>query len=378
MRKLAAALAGVGLLVSGCNDTITGTRVEAAPTTTTTEAPVTPSAAMGGYAPVSDVGQHAKLSLDLCDVNAALDAANFAAATAVYRDGKNSAEGAGKRTLGNFATESRELEDTLGRYQRYLGASWLDAFVSAALNGTGPFAGESEAVRRQAVQKGARDQIVVAWVLHELDAALQKAAKASYTKASGAPHNWDEVWAYYHGEKPECSPFATAQASEEQFGVGTLITRRLQLFAKDGLKATVDKKASAVRSARDQIVRDITISYVQSVISAASKIDAALAAGKADEARVTQARGWAYYRVIEPLIAKVNTTSAETIHGVFDLAAKPAAGSVAKVTAAFASAYGPFGIAPADVGELPGNRAAAEAPAAGEDEGPDNEPEDGE
>ena len=88
---------------------------------------------------------------------------------------------------------------------------------------------------------------MVAWALHELDAAVDKAGKGSFTKKSGAPHNWDEVWAYYHGEKPECSPFATAQAREQEFGVGTLITRRLQLFAKDGLKALVDKKAPAAR-----------------------------------------------------------------------------------------------------------------------------------
>ena len=350
MRKLAAALAGVGLLVSGCNDTITGTRVEAALTTTTTEAPVTPSAAMGGYAPVSDVGQHAKLSLDLCDVNAALDAANFAAATAVYRDGKNSAEGAGKRTLGNFATESRELEDTLGRYQRYLGASWLDAFVSAALNGTGPFAGESEAVRRQAVQKGARDQIVVAWVLHELDAALQKAAKASYTKASGAPHNWDEVWAYYHGEKPECGPFATAEARAKEFGTGS-VNQAMLTAMNQGLAALKAKKSSDAVKARNEVVRNLTVTYLQSAIKSATDLDAALAAGKADEARAHQAAGWAYFRVIEPLVAGVNTTSARTVADVFDLKSKPAAGSASKVAAALAKTYPLLGITPAQIGE---------------------------
>ncbi len=189
-----------------------------------------------------------------------------------------------------------------------------------AIDGVGAFAGASEAVRREAVRIGVRDQIMVAWAIHELDAAVDKAAKGSFTKKSGAPHNWDEVWAYYHGEKPECSPFATANARGEEFGVGTLITRRLVLSMKDGLKALAESKsASSARKVRDDVMRDFTIPYVQSVIKAASGIDAALAQGKADEARLRQAEGWAYYRVIEPLIAKANTTTAQTMAGVFDL-----------------------------------------------------------
>jgi hypothetical protein len=375
-----AVLAAMALSLSGCSEG-TVKPAGASPTTTTTEPAVTPSGALGGYQPVSDVAQHARMSLDVCEINRLLDArpVDFAGVAAIYRQGRFSDESEGtKRTLGKFASGSRESEETLGRYERYLGDGWLNAFVGDAIDGAGAFAGASEAARREAVRIGVRDQIMVAWALHELDAAVEKAGKASFTKKSGAPHNWDEVWAYYHGEKPECSPFATALRSEEEFGVGTLITRRLQLFSKDGLKALVDKKALAARTARDQIVRDITITYVQSAILAASEIDAALAQGKADEARVAQVKGWAYYRVIEPLIAKSNTTAAKAVAGVFDLGTKPAAGSAAKATAAFSAAYGPLGIDPADVGELVGAGSAAEAPAADETEGPDDEAEDGE
>ena len=375
-----AVLAAMALSLSGCSDGQVKP-AGASPTTTTTEPAVTPSGALGGYQPVSDVAQHARMSLDVCEVNRLLDArpVDFAAVAAVYRQGKFSDESEGKkRTLGTFASGSRQAEDTLGRYERYLGVGWLNSFVGDAIEGIGAFAGAPEAVRREAVRIGVRDQIMVAWAFHELDAAVDKAAKASFTKKSGAPHNWDEAWAYLHGEKPECSPFATAQRSEQEFGVGTLITRRLQLFSKDGLKSLVDKKALPARTARDQIVRDITISYVQSATLAAWKIDAALAQGKADEARVAQVEGWAYYRVIEPLIARANTTAARSVASVFDLGTKPAGGSAATVAAAFSSAYGPLGIAPEDVGELAGAGSAAEAPTAGEPEAPDGEPEDGE
>jgi hypothetical protein len=379
------ALAAMGLVLAGCSDGEVKP-AGASPTTTTTEPAVTPSAALGGYQPVSDVAQHARMSLDVCEINRLLEARpiDFAAVAAVYRDGKFSDESEGKkRTLGKFAGQSRQVEDTLGRYERYLGAGWLNAFVGDAIDGVGAFAGASEAVRRQAVRIGVQDQIMVAWVLHELDAAVEKAAKGSFTKKSGAPHNWDEVWAYYHGEKPQCSPFANASARGEEFGVGTLINRRLRLSMRDGLKALLAKSTTGARAARTDVVRDITISYLQSVIKSAADIDAALAQGKSDEARVRQAEGWAYYRVIEPLVAHANTTAALAVAGVFDLASKPATGAVAKVTAAFNSTYAPLGISPADVGELGGAVDASqpetpEAPGAEDGEPDDGEPEDGE
>ena len=379
LKKTVAGLAALaaGLTLAGCDDG-TVKAAAASPTTTTTEPAVTPSGALGAYQPVSDVAQHARMSLDVCEINRLLDVrpVDFVAVAAVYRQGKFSDESEGvKRTLGKFAGESRAAEDTLGRYERYLGHGWLNAFVGDAIDGVGAFAGASEAVRREAVRIGVKDQILVAWALHELDAAVDKAGKGSFTKKSGAPHNWDEVWAYYHGEKPECAPYATAQGRGEEFGVGTLITRRLQLFMNDGLKALVGKSASGARTAREQVVRDITISYAQSAIKAASGIDAALAQGKADEARIHQAQGWAYYRVIEPLIAQANTTAARALAGIFDLAGPPASGSAAKATGVLASAYGPLGISAADVGGI----GAAETdpasdgpePAGAEDEGPD-------
>ena len=52
----------------------------------------------------------------------------------------------------------------------------------------GAFAGESDLVRRQGIQ----NQIMVAWALHEVGAAMVKAVDGNFDPASGAPHNWDE------------------------------------------------------------------------------------------------------------------------------------------------------------------------------------------
>jgi low iron-inducible protein len=354
MKRTAAALAALGLLLAGCSDTGTVPPAAAAPTTTTTEPPVTPSGALGGYQPVSDVAQHAKMSADVCDINALLDASpiDFAALGAIYRDGRYSSETAeSKRTLGKFAREPRSTEDLLGRYERYLGAAWLDAFTSAAIDGSGPFASEADLVRRQGVQKGVRNQILVAWALHELDAAVDKAGKASFVKKTGAPHNWDEAWAYYRGEKPECAAYATADERGKEFGTGSAVNEAILAAMNQGLKALLAKSTTGAAKARDEVARQITITYVQSAIKYAAEVDAALAQGKADEARVWQAEGWAYFRVIEPLIARVNTTAARTVAEVLDLKAQPAAGSGEKVASALAKAYDALGIRPAEVGQ---------------------------
>jgi hypothetical protein len=354
MKKTAVAFVAVGVILAGCGDDPKVSKTAAVSASPTTEPPVTHSGPLGGYQPVSDVAQHAKMSADVCDINAVLDASpiDFAAVGGIYHDGKYSTEANGSmRTLGKFAGESRSAEDLLGRYERYFGQGWLDSFVTAAINGTGPFAGEADLVRRQGVQKGVRDQVLVAWALHELDAAVDKATKGSFTKASGAPHNWDEVRAYYHGEKPECAPYATAEERGREFGTGSAVNEAILAAMRQGLAALNAKDATGAAKARDEVVRNITITYVQSAIKYSSNVDAALAQGKVDEARVFQAEGWAYFRVIERLVAEVNATAARAVAEVFDLKVKPAQGSGEKVAGALAKTYELLRIPTSEVGE---------------------------
>lgn len=362
MKRTAAAFVVVGLILAGCGDDDGGTVSGSASTSGTSSATGTrsqsgvaaPSGELGGYQPVSDVAQHAKVSEDVCDINALLDASpiDFAAVGAIYGEGKYSVEGDGsKRSLGEFARAARSGEELLGRYERHFGVGWLDAFVSAAIGGTGAFAGEADAVRRQGVQKGTRNQVLVAWVFHELDAAVEKAKNGNFDAATGAPHNWDEVRAYYHGEKPECAPYATADERGAEFGTGSALNEAILADMRRGLDALQAKDAEGAAKARDEVVRKITITYVQSAIKYSANIDAALEQGKMDEARIYQAEGWAYFRVIEPLVAGVDAAVARTVADVFDLEASPAQGSGERVAGALAKAYEGLGIRTSEVGK---------------------------
>ena len=223
----------------------------------------------------------------------------------------------------------------------------------SAIQGTGAFTGESDLVRRQGIQKGIQNQIMVAWTLHEVIAALGKAGDGNFDPASGAPHNWDEGWAFYHGADPSCGPYATANSRGGNFGTGTAVNDALAAAFTEGVEALVAGDAAAAQAAADEIVRQITITYVQATIRYAHIFDGDLGGGDAGAARVHQAEGWAFYRVIEPLVAKVDAGAAATIATYYDLAAgAPRAGAGAAVQASLESVYGGLGISADEIGTL--------------------------
>ncbi len=74
-----------------------------------------PSTPFGGYTPASDVGEHAKVSLDVCAINEALDAESidFDAIEVIYNEGGNSVGGDGSpRTLAGFARDTERDSET--------------------------------------------------------------------------------------------------------------------------------------------------------------------------------------------------------------------------------------------------------------------------
>ncbi len=317
----------------------------------------TASASMGGYVPLSDVASHANVVLDICEINSLLpkDAPiDYPAVKTLYENGKHSVNSDGSvRTIAGFARTERD-EDIWNKYVEHYGdPQWLDTFVMSAIEGTGAFAGEPDLVRRQGIQKGIQNQIMIAWAVHELVAALGKAAEGNIDPASGAPHNWDEGWAFYHGDEPGCGPYATADKGGDNFGTGTAVNDALLAAFTRGVEALAAGDTGVAQEAADEIVKQITVTYVQATIRYAHKIDASLADSDADSARINQAEGWAFFRVIEPLVAGVDPQAATTIAGRYDLGVgAPQAGSGEAVLTAIESVYEGLGIAASEVGTL--------------------------
>ena len=312
---------------------------------------------MGAYTPLSDVASHARVVVDVCDINALLpknEPIDYAAVKQIYEEGGNSVKGDGSiRTIAGFARSERD-EAIWNDYVSYYGdPTWLDTFTMSAIDGTGAFAGEPDLVRRQGIQKGIQNQIMIAYTIHELVVALNKAADGNFDIDSGAPQNWDEGWAFYHGDAPGCGPYATADKRGANFGTGSAVNDALAVAFTTGVEALAAGDAGAARAASEEIVRQITITYLQATIRYANKIDSALAKGDADSARISQAEGWAFYRVIEPLVAGVNHQVAAAVASRLDLSmGDPQPGTAAMVMGALPSVYAGLGISPGDIGTL--------------------------
>ena len=261
----------------------------------------------GGYTYASNVDNHRMLMGDVCDIKDLSGAYDWDGVKDIYDDGKHAEKSDGSyRTLMGFADASGKNH----AYDAYYGAdgSWND-FVSAAIDGTGPFEGESDTVRDQAVEKGIQNGVMTAYAIHELNAAIIK-AEAGNWGADDAQHAWDEGWAFYHGpddsnhDYDECGPYATAAKRGGNFGTGDATNIATLAAMNAGLTALQNEDMQGVVDARDEVLKNIVIVYSQASVRYASKMTDDLAAGDTADYDKHQAEGHAFYRVIEAYVAE--------------------------------------------------------------------------
>ena len=266
----------------------------------------------GGYEYASNVDNHRMLMGDVCDIKDLSGAYDWTGVMDIYENGEHAEKSDGSyRTLMGFADASGKNH----AYDAYYGAdgSWND-FVYAAITATGPFAGESDTVRDQAVEKGIQNGVMTAYAIHELNAAIIK-AEAGNWGPDDAQHAWDEGWAFYHGPDDSnadydgCGPYATADKRAGNFGTanadGTSATNVATLAAmNNGLTAMQNEDMQGLVDARDEILKNIIIVYSQASVRYASKMTDDLAAGDSDDYDKHQAEGHAFYRVIEAYVAE--------------------------------------------------------------------------
>jgi hypothetical protein len=92
------------------------------------------------------------------------------------------------------------------------------------------------------------------------------------------------------------------------------------------------------------------IPYIQATIKYALKVDADIADGDMDAARIHQAEGWAFYRVIEPILAKSDAASAQRIGSIFDLSKSQPTSSGAEIKAILMSKLSDFRVSAEQIG----------------------------
>lgn len=297
------------------------------------------------------------MTRDVCEIKGLLETAtpDFEAASAVYSNGEYSINGDGSvRTLAGFATAEDRLHGLDAYYDT---ATPLDNWVTEALSGTGRFAGASDNVRAQAVEKGVQNQIMVAWTIHELNSALEKAEAGEIDSDEGAPHNWDEAWAFYHGAAPDCAPFATADSRAGDFATlsdeGIAEANETIVEAMNaGRDALTAGNTQAASDAVDEVVRSVVITYSQATLRYATLVGVDVENGDVDEAAEHRIEGLAFFRVMEPLVADFGA-DVDAVNAVFDLDADPGSnGGADEVKSALTPAWNALAISDDDIGTL--------------------------
>lgn len=317
-----------------------------------------PTSGDGGYDYASDVSGHRLVVLDVCAISELLPSdgpMDFDAAEVIYRDGVNSVNSDGTiRSIGGFATR----DDRNPALQSYYGSDTpLDDFVTAALDGTGVFEGEPDAVRRQGAQKGIQNQVMVAWVIHELNSALDKAADGNFDVADGAPHNWDEGWAFYHGAASGCAPYGTGDSRAANFdtlasdGETALANERLLEAMVVGRDALVGEDLAGAEAATTEVIKNLAVIYSQATLRYATVIETDLAEGDASAARVHQAEGYSFFRVMEAVFAE-NGADVGAINDFYALENDPSPGGYDVIAGALQPAWDALGITVGDIGSL--------------------------
>ena len=257
-----------------------------------------------GYTYASNVDNHRSLMNDLCEIKAAASSDggyDFTGAKEIYMNGKNAEKSDGSfRTLAGFASATGKNHD----YDSYYGMNGsVDAHIMAALDGTGDFEGTSDTVRYQGTAKLTVNLGMVAYTLHELNAAIIK-AEAGNWGTDDAQHAWDEGWAFFHGpdEHYGCSPAKVMEKRAADFGTadadGVAATFAATEAAMNaGLTALQNEDMQGVVDARDEVLKNLVIVYSQAVLKYTSKMDSNTTAEK------YQAEGYAFWKAIEAYAA---------------------------------------------------------------------------
>eukprot|EP00878_Enallax_costatus_P000017 GHUV01000021.1.p1 GENE.GHUV01000021.1~~GHUV01000021.1.p1 ORF type:complete len:420 (+),score=129.51 GHUV01000021.1:221-1480(+) len=313
-----------------------------------------------GFTFGSNVAGYLRLSTDVCDIKAAIgpdNTANYEAAAKIYSDGKNSFKSDGtQRAFQEIATAPYRGEPTWDKYAKYYGTpDFLDTEIAAAFAGEHPYT--SIAQRNETIVKGVESLIQTVYLLHEVDEAAGKIRNKSLSAATGAPHNVDETWAIWVGERPDCSLWGLAYRRGKEFG--TLVdcdNSKVNIGMLNAHKAMYEAAEAgdlaAFNAQRTEAIRLFMIVGIQNALKYAQLMDAARARNEPEVVEAEQTEGYAYFRTIEPLVAAADPTAAATIRKVFYPGNPAPANALTTVRTAVQKIYPEYDITSADIGSF--------------------------
>jgi len=288
--------------------------------------------------------------------------------------GTPSAMGLSCRTLQGFSLQAEKKmtgQPHFEDYKSYYGApDYGDKYVTAALDGTGVWAGLPDEARVQGVKKGTVYMNVFMYVIREFEDAMDD-CNAGCIDCNEAPgvHAWDEGVAFYTGtlEGTEFSPGqgkmlyaladkrcknfatcgkATAEAKDRLAGTSEVNEALFKLFRIGQNK--LQKAECDVRKEIDQIVSLMTVPQLQGTLRYAYKV------GELNEGAKSAAEGAVFAGAILPRVHKCDADAAKLVAANLnaDVEKPMGANGFKAVKEALESTYACLGITCAHVGGL--------------------------
>ena len=164
-----------------------------------------------------------------------------------------------------------------------------------------------------------------------------------------------------HGAAAGCGPYGTADKRGGNFGTlgadgETALANEAVLSAMiAGRDALLSGDAAGAESAAALVTRAVVITYSQAVMRYAVKVEGDLEGGDMAKARIHQAEGLAFWRVIEPELGALGMfgDTIATLNAEYDLANEPGSGPGADaVRTALYPVWGLLEIGRDDIGSL--------------------------
>jgi hypothetical protein len=119
-----------------------------------------------------------------------------------------------------------------------------------------------------------------------------------------------------------------------------------------GRDALLAENVEGATEAAGEVIRNLAVIYSQAVIRYATKMTSDLAEGDTEAARVHQAEGLAFWRVIEPIVGDIDKASTDAINTVFQLSNPPKSGTEEDVRKAVEPIWTSLDISAEEVGTL--------------------------
>lgn len=308
------------------------------------------------YEVQSPVGDEPEFSADVCAINEALDKEepDYDTAKELYENGS----GENRISLKDIASAQYPTDS----YQKYAvffeDDKWMDTLITNAFNRKEPFT--TDVKRVQMIKKMLQSSVLVQRVFFHIDSAI---AKAESNNPRGALISWDKGMAAYYGAEEQCSPFGNGQARGIEFdtmsdGIAMSNSAVHEAFLRGGEALQSETLSSdqfkIVSDARLEVIKQITIIYIQAVFKYATLTDEGLENG--DDVEKAQAEGLAYYYAIMPLIADIDAEGAQAVFDAFDLAQDPDEDLAEEVQPILTDIFDSLGIDEDEVKEFDGSR----------------------